>query len=364
MKRTIVFSNYDDLANPYYAGGGARAIHEVAKRLVSSYHVIVLVGSYPGSVDRVSERIRYLHVGPKHLGSKLGQICFQLALPFYALKLKYDVWFDSFTPPISLGLLPLLSPKPVVGLIHMLPGGDMRRKYYLPFDHLERLTLKLYRHFITTSTHFADIIKHLNPRAQIVVAANGVNMPSKSSTNFSQTHLLFLGRIEVNQKGIDLLIHAYSAIQKRINLPLVIAGNGTKSEMLKMNKMIAVLGLKDHVHIVGKQEENTKDKLIRAAACVIVPSRFETFSLVSLETMAYSVPLVTFDIDELGWIPSNLRFIAHSFDVLSLSKTIVRAINKSSMQKKMVVDAAVFAKKLDWEKTAKLYKLTIEGLLS
>jgi len=41
----IIISNYDSVKNPYYGGGGATAIHEIASRLTKKFEVTVLTGN-------------------------------------------------------------------------------------------------------------------------------------------------------------------------------------------------------------------------------------------------------------------------------------------------------------------------------
>jgi len=131
--RNIVISNYDDVNNPYYAGGGSVAVHEIAKRLANDNEVVVYTGRYPGSKDLVIEGVNYKRIGLGVGGPKFGQLIYHLILPFRVLVSKYDLWIESFTPPFSTSFLQVFTKRPVIGLVHMLSGDDMRRKYKLPF---------------------------------------------------------------------------------------------------------------------------------------------------------------------------------------------------------------------------------------
>ena len=129
-KPKIIISSYDDLKNPYYAGGGAVVVHEVFKRLKESYKVKVITGKYPGSIDEIVDGVVYERIGTNFFGPRLGQLIFQVILPFYALTEKFDLWVESFTPPFSTAFLPLFSKKPVVGLVHMLSAQDMQMSWF------------------------------------------------------------------------------------------------------------------------------------------------------------------------------------------------------------------------------------------
>src|SRR4051812_43402090 len=97
--KKVIISSYDDLKNPYYAGGGAYAVHEVAKRLAQKYHVEVLTSSYPQAKDEKVNDVSYKRIGVPRFGPYLGQLIFQARLPFYARTLDYDLWIENFTPP-------------------------------------------------------------------------------------------------------------------------------------------------------------------------------------------------------------------------------------------------------------------------
>ena len=357
---TIIFSNYDDQNNPHYGGGGAIAIHAIAKRLAKVYSLTVITGTYPGATNTLVDGVKYLRIGTSALGSQMGQLIYQLILPYYARTMRYDLWFDSLTPPVSLGLIPLFAKSPVVGLVHMLPGLDMQRKYYLPFHVLERLTLKSYQTLVATTEAIKSQLTHLNHVAKIIVIKNGIELVSPKLKKSSH-HILYLGRLEINQKGLDLLLSAYRLLQTHLKLPLILAGSGTKFEELKLHHLIQKNHLSSSVKLVGKVAGSAKSSLLLNAAVIVVPSRFETFSLVALEAMSFGVPLVTFDLAGLSWIPRDLRFVASALTPQTLAESIQAALRaKPSVTSR----AQIFAQSYNWEVPAKQYDSLIRGLLS
>ena len=147
-RRRVVVSIYDDVGNPHYGGGGAVVVARVAERLADEHDVTVYCGSYPGAVSGVRDGVRYVHLPVGWAGPRGGQILFSLLVPLLALVVRPDVWIESLTPPVSASLLPLTARCPVVGLVQMLCGADMQRRYGLPFEAIERRGLALYRHFV------------------------------------------------------------------------------------------------------------------------------------------------------------------------------------------------------------------------
>ncbi len=360
MKPIIVFSNYDDLNNPDYYGGGARAIHQVAKRLTSTYQVKVIVGKYPQARDKKIDNVSYLHIGTYAFGPKIGQIIFQLILPFYAMKLKQDVWIESLTPPISLGFLNFTCPSAVIGLIHLLPGSAMRHKYGIPLDIPEKILLKTYKNFIVLSTYHKEIIRSINKTVNVTLAPNGVEQKKISTSTEKYDHILFLGRIDINQKGIDLLLKSYKQIESQTQYKLVIAGSGTLNERKKITHLIKQLNLSNKVSMVGRVEGGVRDRLIKSAACMVIPSRYETQPLTALESLSAKIPLVTYDIPGFRDIPHSIRYVAKNDTIESLGDAILRATKNNKERQLRTTRGFNYAKKLNWESTVNQYKLAID----
>src|SRR5215469_4268838 len=143
-KLTIYFSTYDDIKNPYYGGGGAIAIHEVAKRLIKTHSVTVVSWNYSGKKKEVIDEVTYERFGNPFLTPKLAMFFYQLYLPYYARSKQFDVWLESFCPPFTTAFLPQFIKQPVVGIVHMLAAEDMERKYKLPFHLVQNKGIKLY----------------------------------------------------------------------------------------------------------------------------------------------------------------------------------------------------------------------------
>ncbi len=363
MKKKIIFSNYDDLKNPYYGGGGARAIHEVAKRLKDDFQIQVITSGFKGSKNEVIDGVAYSHIGTTLFGPQFSQLIFLFLLPFYIQTQSFDLWIENFTPPFGSAFLNLFTRKPVVALIHMLPGKDMERKYRLPFSLIQNLVVKTRKFFIVLTNSSKQEIKSINAQTNLAVIPNGVTIP-KLTKNVKKTHLLFMGRTEFNQKGLDLLLDTYSRL-KNPRLPdLVIAGSSTEKEKALLDAKIASLGLNDRVKQLGRVVGNSRDLAFRKAAVCICPSRFETQSLVALEAMAYGIPLACFDIAGLRWIPASCCLRAKQFNVSELARNIDKILASTALWSKLSVNGRNFALAHSWDRSALLYKKFIYQVLN
>lgn len=347
-KLKIVFSQYDDINNPFYAGGGSRSVHELAKRFTKEFDVNVVTGNYKGAKDEIIDGVLYKRLGFNFVGPKIGQLVYHFLLLFAVKRTKHDVWIESFTPPFSTSLIPFFTKKPVIGLVHMLTGTDMKRKYKLPFDFIERFGLKVYKNFIMMNEVDKRKIQKVNSIANIAVLGNGINLPSKINRAKPQ-HILYIGRIEVNQKGLDLLLEAYSQYKDKIDFPLVIVGSGSEKSMKKLKRLINYYGLDSRVSLVGRVEGRKKVDLVNKSAFIVVPSRYETFSMVALEAMSYGTPLITFDIAGLRWIPINTRLVVNAFNTDELGRKMVQLSKNYKLRKKLSNNAIAFSKNYSWD---------------
>jgi glycosyltransferase involved in cell wall biosynthesis len=202
----------------------------------------------------------------------------------------------------------------------MLCGADMQRRYGLPFEAVERRGLALYRHFVVLNDVDARLVGSFSPRARVTVIPNGIDLPEDGDAgeDVSDGPVLFLGRIDVRQKGLDLLL---AAVRDDPTIRLDVAGSGTAAEEARLRELVADLG--PRVRLLGRVEGDAKEELLRSCSVMVVPSRYETFCLTALEAMAHGRPVITFDLDRLGWIGPGAGLTVPAFDVEALRTGIV-----------------------------------------
>jgi glycosyltransferase involved in cell wall biosynthesis len=361
----LVFSNYDSPANPSYGGGGAIAIHEVARRLARNHVVEVVTGAArgvgPGQVDQVT----YCPIGLAAAGPRLGQLLFHLSLPRQLRRRRFDVWCESLTPPFSTTCLPLFTRRPVVALTQVLAGEAMRRKYHLPFDRLERAGLKRYRQAIATSAFLRARLLAANPRLEVAIIPNGV--PGDwmlREPEPTRRHLLFLGRLDVEQKGLDLLFDALALVASQLPLPLVVAGAGPPAQEAFVRRRVQELGLGSQVQVVGKVLGEAKHALLREAAFLVMPSRFEASPLVLLEAACYRLPTVCFRIPELSDVPESLAVKVPAFNAPALGAAILALASDPARREALGLAAKRYVRDFDWDLIAARYERFFQQVLS
>src|SRR5581483_9193443 len=114
-----------------------------------------------------------------------------------------------------------------------------------------------------------------------------------------QPYILGLGRLEA-QKGFDVLIEALARLAPTVDL--LLAGDGTaKAELAALAR---VRNVESRVRFLGTTDRATTIALLRGAAVVACPSRFEGLPLVCIEALAAERPVVA---STVNGIPEVIR---------------------------------------------------------
>ncbi len=239
----------------------------------------------------------------------------------------------------------------------------MSNRYKIPFYLIERLGLKTYKYIIVLSLCLKDKIQSINPKAQIEIIPNGLEEKIINQLVQNQPeHILFIGRISMEEKGLDLLLKAYSCATG-LSTPLIIAGSGLESEEIKLVNMINDYGLKDKVKWVGRVIGENKIELMRKSLFLVVPSRNESFANVALEAFSFNLPIICFDIPGLCWIPNKYAIKVKSFDEKALSKSMIDLVNKNELRVEMGRGAKVFVRNFSWDTTVNQYLFFLDKIL-
>jgi glycogen synthase len=350
----ITFLDFDDIRNPLLGAGQAKATFEVGKRLVKKGHTVnVLCFAYPGSKDRVEEGIAYKHIGFSTKNIRINNALYILLLPFYVSRLKTDIVVECFTAPISTLLSPLWTKLPVVGLPTSYEAERFSKLYHLPFHLVEHFGSKLYKYFMPYTLPFDEKMKKTNPKIISRVIPEGVGDEFFQIKKKSNEFILFIGRFDIGQKGIDLLLHAYAKASKNISYPLVIAGLGPDEAKIRM--LIRQLNLEKKVTFMGAAYGELKYDLLSRAVLVAMPSRHEGFSLFSLEALASGNGIAAFDIPGFSWADESVVMKAKNYSVNEYAQLLEMTANSSKM-KKMQKDARAYALNYSWDNVAQEFE--------
>lgn len=353
----MVISSFDSLGNPHYDGGGAVVVDRIAHWLASDFDVTVLTAAHRGgTVTR--NGVRYRQLPATWAGPRAGQLLFHAFLPFAARLMPADVWIESFTPPFSTSFLPLFSRVRVLGLALTLSGEAMWGRYKLPFFLIERFGLRFYRDVVVLNPADGESVRRYSPSAEVRVMPFCAELPRIDEGALGHgEHILFLGRIDIWQKGLDLLLAAYE--ESGPAMPLIIAGNGTQSDERALEAMLTATSR--DVRWVGRVDGQRKQDLLSRSAFMIMPSRHEGFGIAALEGMSYGKPVVHFDLPALRWMGGDIR--VDPFDVGAMAAEMRNLAGSEEARRKLGSAAHAAAQKFGLEQMAERYVALVHQML-
>jgi len=115
--------------------------------------------------------------------------------------------------------------------------------------------------------------------------------------------ILFVGRLDP-LKGIDRLFKAMSCLKdaQRTGLVLIGGDKNSQQEIEKLKRMARELGIQDSVSFLGLIKHEQLPYFYSAADICVIPSYYESFGLVALESLACGTPVVATDVGDLKGI--------------------------------------------------------------
>jgi glycosyltransferase involved in cell wall biosynthesis len=320
----ILHLGFEDHARPG-SGGGSYRNHEINRRLARDHEVTVVTARYAGARDRVEDGVRYRHVGIGW-GYSASVLSYFVALPAVVAAAgrsrEFDLIVEEFAPPVSSMGLASWSSLPTCANVQWFFARQKAREYHLPpgvMESVERWGARRHRYFVALTGELAEQIRSVRPTASVVVNGMGVAPQPVGTGTVTCRSSLFLGRLEIRQKGIDLLLSAFAMMPASESGTLTLAGDGRGEG--RVRELVSQLDLGERVKIIGRVEGPDKWRLLASAQVVVMPSRWETFGLVALEAFSVGRPVVAFDIPCLREVVRSDRGrLAPPGDVAALAR--------------------------------------------
>ena len=107
--------------------------------------------------------------------------------------------------------------------------------------------------------------------------------------NLEKPYILLHGRM-IKDKRPDMAVKAFSIVQKKLDIDLVISGTIEEEENIK--SLIKNLGIEKKVHILGRVSNDELISLYNMAKCFLMSAPKEDFGLTPIEAMACGCPVV------------------------------------------------------------------------
>lgn len=132
-------------------------------------------------------------------------------------------------------------------------------------------------------------IADLAPKANFIVAPTGANASERAWTG-NGGYLAWLGRYDMDHKGLDILLRAMALIGPSNRPSLVLHGRDDMHSREEVEHLSTTLGLNGAVQVLGPVTGEAKHDFLSRADGFVLPSRWECHSTALLENLAMGVP--------------------------------------------------------------------------
>lgn len=176
--------------------------------------------------------------------------------------------------------------------------------------------------------------------------------------------LLYVGRIQ-RLKGIDLLLRAAArlrraqpALTERLQVLIVGGrpqGDGPEQDELeRLERLTRRLGLTEHVQFVGAVDQARLPLYYAAAEATVVPSLYESFGLVAVESMACGTPVVA---SRVGGLASTVQhgqtgYLIPARDPRLYAERLAAILGDADLRARLSAGARRHAARYDWAQVA------------
>jgi len=353
----ILHLDPDDMDNPL-AGGGPVRTFEICRRLARRHEVTVLTPTFPGSTpELVREGVRYVRLGRRvrEHGSSM-HITFALALPRAVRRFEHDLLVEDFMPPSSATWTPLFRrrDRPMVASVQWFFARRYTEWLKLPFHWGEEYGVRLYDHFVVLTEAMRERITSRSPSADCRVIPNGVDdaLFGVDPVSVAQGRgVLFLGRTEIDAKGIDLLLQALARLPEATRPPLTIAG--TVQDGPRLEALVDQLGLRAWVTLTGSYDAARRLQLLRDCRVVAMPSRHETFGMTLAEANAAGRLAVIWDRVPMNEVAAPACPRVAPYDVDAYAAALSTLLQASDVELDARGESArAWARQYDWDTVA------------
>lgn len=175
--------------------------------------------------------------------------------------------------------------------------------------------------------------------------------------------ILFVGRVEP-LKGIDLLFKAVAILKARDaslveNLCVMVIGGDNETlektktdEMSRLRSLAQTLDIEDLVAFLGKRDQDTLQYFYSAADVVVMPSHYESFGMVALESMACGTPVVASETGGLVFLVKDgeTGFHVPTDDAEALADKLQILMEDKELRARLGSQAVRYAQQYAWSR--------------
>jgi glycosyltransferase involved in cell wall biosynthesis len=262
---------------------------------------------------------------------------------------------NSHTPIIAGSILSLLNRVPMIASVHDVfastDNTNWKRwayynnlpNYYSSIGRIyEQISLSMpfkLIHSVSNASRDDVLLHNSNRQVRVIYPSIDENIYNGMTVTY-ENFVLYIGRL-VFYKNVDVLIRAFERVVKELPAAkLVIVGEGPMEADWK--ELARFIGVSDSIVFTGYLPQHEKMKLLRSCSALALPSTFEGFGLVILESFALHKPVLVSNIPPLDEIVDHgvNGFLLPQNEPIHWAKAIIDVLNNGQLCRKLGDNAA------------------------
>ena len=359
----ILHTLYDDIDNPWCGGGGALRTWEIARRLSHKHQITILSGAYPNALrEETREGVHIRRVGSDR-SYLLSRMSFAHSASREIARANTDLWVHQFSAFAPLFVSAKKRRDSLLEFFHFM--DDHATAKYPVLGHIarkaEQRALRLHPHILTISpTVTRQLEKRLSAgsqagatNAQFHLVYTGVDQICFEAPWAEENYILYFGRMDIHNKGIDILLSAFA----KLNAPhirLILSGRGTPQSKREIRSIANRLNIANRVEFTGAVTPEQKNSLIGHALFVCTPSRYEGWGIVTIEAAAAAKAVIGTNIPGLtdAIRADETGLLVPSENPGALASAMKRLLGDPPLRKRLGQAGRKWAARFTWDRTA------------
>lgn len=179
----------------------------------------------------------------------------------------------------------------------------------------------------------------------------------KKLTNKKKDYFSYVGRYDIETKGIDLLINAYKLVPEKIRIPIIMHGTkGKDTDIEDVKRLITEKNMQEYFIINGPIYGKKKENFLNSSLMSLQLSRWDAFPLSIWESISLKVPCLVSNRNASSEIIKKNNFgIVTDLKITSIKNNLVKILLNKRKFKKYIKNTNYIDKNLSFKNISNKY---------